>query len=132
MGLELFSSDYFPRAGAGPFRLQFLLPELELELLSSEFCHRARAGAYKILIFILELDLKVRVFRVFFIFIFKPKVKPMIYVPNELRDTNKTLFFYKFSATIVVMSDNTKNKPLIIGFKNTHLSFYLQQTYMLN
>ena len=29
--LELFSSNYSPRAGAVAFRLQFLLPELELK-----------------------------------------------------------------------------------------------------
>ena len=46
--LELFSSNYSPRAGAGAFRLQFLLPELELELLGSEFFQRAGAGAYKL------------------------------------------------------------------------------------
>ena len=48
--LELFSSNYFPRAGAGAFRLQYLLPELELELLGSETFHRAGSGVTTILL----------------------------------------------------------------------------------
>ena len=42
--LEIFSSKYSPRAGAGAFRLQFLLPELELEFWA--------------LIFFIELELE--------------------------------------------------------------------------
>ena len=42
---RFFSSNYFFRAGARAFRLQYLLPELELEILGSEFFHKAGAGA---------------------------------------------------------------------------------------
>ena len=86
MELELFSSNYSPRAGAQAFTLQFLLPELELELLGYELFHRAGAGALKLNIFIPELEL-----RVFLLIFVEFKVKPMIYVPNEPRDTNKTV-----------------------------------------
>ena len=50
--LELFSSNYSPRAGAGAFRLQYFLPELELELFGSEFFQKAGAGAYKLQAFL--------------------------------------------------------------------------------
>ena len=59
--LELFSSNYSLRAGAGAFRLQYLLPALELELLGSEIFHRAEAVAYKLQNFLLELQLELRV-----------------------------------------------------------------------
>ena len=59
--LELFSSNYSPRSGAGAFWLQYLLPDLELELLGSETFHRAGAGAYKLPTFLLELELELRV-----------------------------------------------------------------------
>ena len=68
--LELFSSNYFPRAGAGAFWLQYLLPELELELLGSEIFHTAGAGAYKLWTFLLELKLELRVLD-------KKKVEPL-------------------------------------------------------
>ena len=45
LDLELFSSNNSPRAGAGAYKLQLLLPELELKLLGSDFFHRAGAGA---------------------------------------------------------------------------------------
>ena len=35
--LELFSSSYSPRAGAGAFRLHFLVPELQLEFWALKF-----------------------------------------------------------------------------------------------
>ena len=35
-------------------------------------------------------------------------------------------------TTIVLMSDNTGNIPIIKGFQNPHLAFYLQQIYKLN
>ena len=59
--MELFSSNYSPRAGAGALRLQYLLPELQLELLGSEIFHRAGAGAYKLPTSFLELELEPRV-----------------------------------------------------------------------
>ena len=61
MELELYSSNYSPRVGAGAFRLQYSLPELELELLGSELFHRAGAEAYKLQTFLLELELELRV-----------------------------------------------------------------------
>ena len=59
--MELFSSNYSPRAVAGAFRLQFVLPDLELELLGCEFFHRTGAGAYKLQTFLQELELELRV-----------------------------------------------------------------------
>ena len=59
--LELFSSNYSPRAGAGAFTLQHLLLELELELLGSETFQRAGAGAYKLQTVLPELELELRV-----------------------------------------------------------------------
>ena len=35
-------------------------------------------------------------------------------------------------TTIVLMSDNTGYIPIIKGFQNPHLAFYLQQIYKLN
>jgi hypothetical protein len=35
-------------------------------------------------------------------------------------------------TTIVLLSDNTRNIPIIKGFQNPHLAFYLQQIYNLN
>ena len=61
MELELLSSNYFPRAGAGAFRLQYFLPEVELEHLGSEIFQRARAGAYKLQTFLPKLELELRV-----------------------------------------------------------------------
>ena len=59
--LELFSSNYSPRAGAEAFMLQYLLLELELELLGSDIFHEAGAGAYKLQTFLLELELRLLV-----------------------------------------------------------------------
>ena len=59
--LELFSSNYSPRAGAGALRLQYVLPELELEFLGSAIFYRAGAGAYKLQTFLPELELEQRV-----------------------------------------------------------------------
>ena len=58
MELELFSVPELELELVGS---NFLFPELELELLSSEFFHRAGAGAYKLQIFIPELELELRV-----------------------------------------------------------------------
>ena len=46
---------------AGDFWLQYLLIELRLDLLGSEIFHRAGAGAYKIQTFLPELELELRV-----------------------------------------------------------------------
>jgi hypothetical protein len=52
--LELFSSNYSPRA----FRIQYLLPELKLGLWGF---HRAGAGAYKLQTCLPELERELRV-----------------------------------------------------------------------
>ena len=84
--LELFSSNYSPRAGAGALRLQYLLPELELELLGSEIFHRAAAGAYKLQTFLPELELELRVGA-------KSGATKVMFQNNLGRDTLKTVIF---------------------------------------
>ena len=59
--MDLFSSNYYLRAGAGAFRLQFFVTRAGSGVLGSEFFHRAGAGAFKLLIFIPELELELRV-----------------------------------------------------------------------
>ena len=43
--LELFSSNYSPRAGNGDFRLKFFVTRAGAGVFGSEFFHRAGAGA---------------------------------------------------------------------------------------
>ena len=73
--------------------------ELELELTSSNFFYSgARARAKSSLQNLLE-----------------PRLKLMIYVPNNPKDTNKTVNFFFLNLftiiTIVLMSDNTGIHP---------------------
>ena len=110
------SSNYSPRAGAGAFRLQYLLPELELEHLGSEILHRAGAGAYKLQTFLPELELELKVLdnnagaksgaaKVMFLNILETHLK--LYFSN---------IFLVIMTTSILLSDNTGNLPLRKGF----------------
>ena len=123
MELELFSSNYFPRAGAGAFRQIFFLPELELELLGSDFFQRAGAGPYKLQTFLPELELKLRVLdknvgaksgaaKFMFQINLKTQLKP--YYSNTV---------LVIIPTSILKSNNTENLPVRKGFQNPYLSF---------
>ena len=109
MELQLFSPNYSPRAGAGAFRLEYLLLELEQELLGSEIFHRARAGANKHQTFLLELELELRVLD-------KnveaksgtAKVMFQIYLETQLKLYFSNVF-HVIIKTSILMSNNTGN-----------------------
>ena len=54
-----------------------------------------------------------------------------ITLETQLKLNNSNNFLVAIT-TIVLMSDNTGNIPMIKGFQNPHLAFYLQQIYKLN
>ena len=128
--LELFSSNYSPRAGAGAFRLQYLLPELELELLGSEIFHRA--GAYKLQTFLPELELELRVLD-------KnvgakrgaAKVMFQINLNTHLKLYFSNIFLVNITTSIL-MSNNAGNLPKRKCFQNPHLAFSLKQMDKIN
>ena len=127
MELELFSSNYSPRAGAEAFRLQYLLPELELELFGSEIFYRAGAGAYNVQTFLPELELELRVLdknvaaksgAVYVMFQINLETHLKLYFSN---------IFLVIITTSILMSNNAGNLPLRKGFKIPDLAFYLKQ-----
>ena len=123
-------SNYYPRAGA--FRLQYLLPELELKLLGSEIFHTAGAGAYKLQTFLPELDLELKVLDKN-IGAKSGAAKVMFQINLE---THLKLYFSNIFLVIIttsiLLSNNTGNLPLRNGFQNPHLAFYLKQMDKLN
>ena len=126
MELELFSFKYSPRAEAGAFRLQYLLPELELELFGSEIFHRAGAGAYKLKTFLLELELELRVLDKN-VGAKSGAAKVMFQINLE---TNLKLYFLIFLAFYCPTIPEIYPKER--GLQNPHLAFYPKQMDQLN
>ena len=125
LGLELFSFNYSLRAGAGAFRLQYLLPEMDLELMGSEILKRA--GAYKLQTFLPELELELRVLD-------KnvgsksgtAKVIFQIYLETHLK-LYFSIFFLVIITTSILMSNNTRNLLLKRVFQILTLPFLLNK-----
>ena len=104
-----------------------MLPELELELLGSEIFHRAGAGAYKLQTFLLELELELRVLvknvgaksgatKVMFQVSLETHLK--LYLYNIFLDIIKKKYF---------KVQQYRKFTLKKGFSNPHLAFYLEQ-----
>ena len=126
MELELFSSNYSSRAGAGAFRLQYLLPELELEFLGSEFFYRAGAGACKLQTFLPELELELRVLDKN-VGAKSGTAKGMFQINLETQlKLYFSIIFLVIITTSILLSNNTGNLPLRKDFQNPHLAFYLK------
>ena len=91
MGFEIFQ-----RVGAGAYKLQTFLLELELELRVLDKNVGAKSGAAKVMFQInLETHLKLYFSNIFLVII----------------------------TTSILMSNNTGNLPLRKGFQNSHLNF---------
>ena len=103
--LEFIGSENFNRAGAGAYKLQTFLPEVELELRSLDKNVGVKSVANKIMFQIyLETHLKLYFSNIF----------PVIITTN------------------ILLSNNTRNLPLRKGFQNPHFAFYLKQMDKLN
>ena len=98
-------SEFFHRAGAGAYKLQTFLPELELELRVLDKNVGAKSGAAK---FMFQINLETQL---------------------KLYFSNIILFII---TTSILISNNTGNLPLRKGFQNPHLAFYPKQMNTVN